>query len=76
MKKLQFLAIATILGAFIDTVFDLKLLQEIGIPNNWINLVKLLGLFLTTTVAYYTKSHSGKTGDIGGTNPPVSKDEK
>lgn len=73
MKKT--IALLTIVGAFIDTVFELNLLESIGITGVYAGYVKLLGLLVSTTLAYYTPAPTNKD-DIGGTNPPAPKDEK
>ena len=73
MKKV--IAILTVLGAFIDTVFQLNMLENIGITGVYAGYVKLFGLLVSTILAYYTPAPITRK-DIGGTNPPPSKDEK
>jgi len=51
MKKI--IPILTILGAFIDTIFDLHLLESIGITGVYADYVKLGGLLISTILAYY-----------------------
>jgi len=51
MKKI--IPILTILGAFIDTIFQLNLLESIGITGIYANYVKLAGLLMSTILAYY-----------------------
>jgi len=73
MKKA--IAILTIVSAFIDTVFELNLLESIGITGVYAGYVKFFGLLVSTTLAYYTPAPTNKD-DIGGTNQPAPKDEK
>ncbi len=77
MKKT--IAFLTIVSAFIDTVFELNLLESIGITGVYAGYVKFFGLLVSTTLAYYTpapKTNKNELEDIGGSNPPPSKDEK
>jgi hypothetical protein len=73
MKKT--IALLTIVGAFIDTVFELNLLESIGITGVYAGYVKFFGLLVSTSLAYYTQAPTNKD-DIGGTNQPAPKDEK
>jgi hypothetical protein len=52
MKKI--IGILTILGAVIDTVFKLNLLQELGVTGIYVGYVKLAGMIISATLMYYS----------------------
>jgi hypothetical protein len=76
MKKL--IVIGTIAIAFIDTVFEMKILENMGFSVKTVGIIKLIGILISTILAYYIPrpKEEGFSRRIGGTRPPIDKDEK
>jgi hypothetical protein len=81
MKK-TVLLVAIIVGMIIDTKFDL--IQQTGISESWLNIIKLLGTIISVVIAKnqlplgFDKPEGNDLYNsiIGGGNVPPSKDEK